>query len=41
MRRGVTLPWGSPADPADADTVAGLQALVDYLETLIEGRDGD
>ena len=22
--RGVTLPWGSPADPADADTVCGL-----------------
>ena len=22
--RGVSLPWGSPADPADADTVCGL-----------------
>jgi len=26
---------------ADADTVAGLQALVDYLESVVEDRDSD
>ncbi len=38
--RGITLPWGSPADPPDAETVCGLgNRKNDYFVRVVE-REG-